>query len=361
MAQVRRTAASERRRRAQGERRREVYVTEMRDPERWDVHEVIDCEDGEVTREVWYREHDNEWCHRYTVSKSPMMRVMFKGKAPAHDEMLGLIAARTYRANEIITIYTGEDIGAAEGVLDAHKGYHRIAALVEGDAKNKGRHVMEVMKYINDDDEVGGHGPRRMWRRLIDGYDGYTCAQYMNAAYRAPKGFYDKVRLCEGGTLRVKMGCVIYAGEEMLFMYGKAYWDRWGNDEELKSPQERRVARGESGGGEQDHADRDGGGGAREQQGQGRGEPSGSGDGTSSSERVVQRGDGMRVEVMSMKRRGKRRAQEVVAPASKQEVHDTGRNKMPKGSTSVQWTAVAREAYVQQQRRFERGEGGGVT
>ena len=133
-----------------------------------------------------------------------------------------------------------------EGVLDAHKGYHRIAALAGGDAMNKGRHVMEVMKYINDDDEAKGGGPRRMWRRLIDGYDGYTCAQYINAAYRAPKGFYDKARLCEGGTIRVKKGCVIYEGEEILFMYGKAYWDRWGDDNEMKSPQRRRAARGAS-------------------------------------------------------------------------------------------------------------------
>ena len=124
-AQVQRTAAAARRRRGRGERRREVYVTEMRDPRRWEVREVIDCE-GAVQRGVWYREHDDTWCHRYTVSKSPMLSKMFEGKAPAHDEMLGLIAARTYRANEIITIYTGEDIGAVEGVLDAQKGYHKI-------------------------------------------------------------------------------------------------------------------------------------------------------------------------------------------------------------------------------------------
>ena len=84
------------------------------------------------------------------------------------------------------------------------------------------------------------------------------------------------------------------------------------------------------------------------------GGPSGEGE-MSGGVRVVQRDDGMRVEEMSAKRRGKQRV--VVAPARK--VH--GRSKMPKGSRSVQWTAVAREAYIQQQRRFERGEGGGVT
>ena len=115
--QVQRTAAAERGRRGQGVRRREVYVAEMRDPSRWNVREGIERESGTVQREVWYHEHDDTWCHRYTVRKSPMLSRMFSGVAPAHDEMLGLIAARTYYANEIITIYTGEDIGAVEGVL----------------------------------------------------------------------------------------------------------------------------------------------------------------------------------------------------------------------------------------------------
>ena len=57
-------------RRGRGERRREVYVAEMRDPSRWNVREVVECESGTVQREVWYREHDDTWCHRYTVGKS---------------------------------------------------------------------------------------------------------------------------------------------------------------------------------------------------------------------------------------------------------------------------------------------------
>ena len=74
---------------------------------------------------------------------------------------------------------------------------------------------------------------------------------------------------------------------------------------------------------------------------------------------MVQREEGLRVEDMSSKKRGKQRAHAVVAPTPKLKVR--GKGKMPKGSKSVQWTAVAREAYVQQQKRFERGEGGGVT
>ena len=75
----------------------------------------------------------------------------------------------------------------------------------------------------------------------------------------------------------------------------------------------------------------------------------------SGGEQVVRRDGGMRIEGMSAKKRGKQR--EVVAPARQVQ----SRNKMPKGGKGIQWTAVAREAYVQQQRRFERGEGGGVT
>ena len=40
---------------------------------------------------------------------------------------------------------------------------------------------------------------------------------------------------------------MIYEGEEILFMYGKAYWDRWGADDEMKAPQGRRATRGAGG------------------------------------------------------------------------------------------------------------------
>ena len=317
-----------------------------------------------------------------------MLSKMFNENTPAHDEMMGLVAARTYRADEIITVYTGDDIGAAEGVLDAHQGYHRIAALERGDTLNKGRHVMEVLKYINDEDAIKGSGPRRMWRRLIDGYNGFTCAQYINAAYRAPKGFYDKARLCEGGTIRVRKGCVIYEGEEILFMYGKAYWDRWGGDNELKSPQERRETRGAGGDDEADAEQRtkrrrcgrgrsdeadgaqrtareeggvasgtDVGGMGTEGGGEG-GWHGGQGGGVLVRERVVRRENGERVEEWSERRRRKRKMETPVGVAPEAQVVS---RKMPKGGKVVQWTAVAWDAYVQRQRRYERGEGGGVT
>ena len=165
--------------------------------------------------------------------------------------------------------------------------------------------------------------------------------------------------------MKVMEGCVIWEGEEILSAYGKDYWDRWGDNDDLKQSQVRQPAAAQQGEGgtreqEHDHGDQDGGesGDEDEHREQGRGGPSSSGGGVSSGERVVQRGDGLRVEVANERRRGKQRVQTVVAPAPKSKL--LGRSKMPKGSKSVQWTAVAREAYIQQQ-RFERGEGGGVT
>ena len=61
--------------------------------------------------------------------KSPIMKAMFWDKKIEHDEMLGVVAARTYRSGEIITVYTGTDIRAVDGNLDAQKGYHKITAL----------------------------------------------------------------------------------------------------------------------------------------------------------------------------------------------------------------------------------------
>ena len=75
-------------------------------------------------------------------------------------------------------------------------------------------------------------------------------------------------------------------------------------------------------------------------------------------ERVVRREEGIRVEEWRERRRGKRKVddQVVVAPGAYQ-----SSRKMPKGSKVIRWTAVGRDAYMARQRRYERGEGGGVT
>ena len=168
---------------------------------------------------------------------------------------------------------------------------------------------------------------------------------------------------------------MIFEGEEVLFNYGKAYWDRWGGDNELKSPQERQATRGT--GGDEGQCSGDGrrmsragegelisteqptarGGSSAEHAGVGgEGEENGAADDFAGEERVVRREDGVRVE--GWRARGKRKADErvVVAPDAGQKSR-----KMPKGGIAGKWTSVAMDAYISRQRRYERGEGGGVT
>ena len=61
---------------------------------------------------------------------------------------------------------------------------------------------------------------------LIDGLHGYTCAQYINSAYRV-KGCSNNAEMLDGGTVRVMKGKVIHAGEEILMAYNAGYWSRW--------------------------------------------------------------------------------------------------------------------------------------
>ena len=89
--------------------------------------------------------------------------------------MLGLIAARTFRSEELITVYTGVDIGATSGDLDGYRGYYAIERMEQRKKGNTGRHVMDIDG------------------RLVDGYEGWTGAQYANTAYRAPKGWRNKL------------------------------------------------------------------------------------------------------------------------------------------------------------------------
>ena len=76
---------------------------------------------------------------------------------------MGLYAAHRFDAEDPITVYVGTDVGAADGALDDYKGYRAIEEMAERDG---GRHVMEIDG------------------RLVDGENGYTCAQYINSAYR---------------------------------------------------------------------------------------------------------------------------------------------------------------------------------
>ena len=73
-------------------------------------------------------------------------------------------------------------------------------------------------------------------------------------------------------------------------------------------------------------------------------------------ERVVRREDGVRVE--GWRARGKRKADARAVIALNA---DKRSRKMPKGGIIGKWTSVAMDAYIGGQRRYERGEGGGVT
>ena len=102
----------------------------------------------------------------------------------------------------------------AHETRDNYKGYKYIHDLDE-EAKvrvqqgeppgNGGRHVMEIDK------------------QLVDGYHGYTCAQYINAAYQVPEevrqkglGRYNNAEMRDGGTIAVMKGKIIWEGEEIL-------------------------------------------------------------------------------------------------------------------------------------------------
>ena len=87
---------------------------------------------------------------------------------------------------------------------------------------NTGRHVMAIDG------------------RLIDGYEGWSGAQYGNTAYRAPSGWRNKARMRDGGTIAVRKGCTVLKGEEILFAYHAEYWARWAPmlEEEAHSDEE---------------------------------------------------------------------------------------------------------------------------
>ena len=168
---------------------------------------------------MWYREHDNTWQPRYEIRRSDLMMHVSGGEQLEHDDMYGLYASRRYDGGEAITVYVGQDIGAADGNEDDYQAYRTIerdaAPWIDTHGRthqgNGGRHVMQV------------------GARLIDGQrDGYTGAQYANSAYRVPPKWMNKAELKAGGTIRVMHNKIIHEGEEILFAYHTDYWKRWG-------------------------------------------------------------------------------------------------------------------------------------
>ena len=286
---------------------------------------------------MWYREHDGQWMTRYEVRESKLMMYVSKGMKLAHDNMYGLYATRRYESEQLITVYGGDDIGAYNGDDDDHKGYRTMQAMADrrdgqGDDGNRGRHVMEVEG------------------RLIDGYNGVTCAQYANAAYQVPSSIgVNKAEMLANGTIRVMKGKVINPGEEILFAYHSEYWRRWNPQQRQRGrPRKQAASTAMASASEAAVGAADG--------------------GVQCAERDVEvewdEGGGIRHGVkprtVSQGRVGRpvKRAAEQERPG----VEPVQRRRL---ITQYRWSAVGRDEYSGHQRgvsrRYERGEGGGVT
>ena len=184
-------------------------VSEMWDATRWRMTET--AQGGQI---FWYRDSDGMERARYRTQPSRLMEEIEKNKRAKKGKpvtnrnlMLGLYAMRRFEVHEPIAVYIGEDIGEQGGDGDAE--------LERRAAENGGRHVMQ------------------QGRRLVDGKYGPTGAQYVNSAYRAPKGWANNARILATGTIVATK--VIRPGTEILMAYGNAYWRRWGVEESLET------------------------------------------------------------------------------------------------------------------------------
>ena len=75
--------------------------------------------------------------------------------------------------------------------------------------------------------------------RLVDGsQNSFTGAQYINSAYRVPSRWTNKAEMKAGGTIRVKQNMKIKKGEEILFAYHTGYWHRWGTRKRGRPPKD---------------------------------------------------------------------------------------------------------------------------
>ena len=87
---------------------------------------------------VWYKETEDLWRKRYVVllKQSVLMEQVMRAKGmdgAVGDHILGLFAARRYGSKEVITVYVGDDIGAAEGELVDYHGYHVMERMERDD------------------------------------------------------------------------------------------------------------------------------------------------------------------------------------------------------------------------------------
>ena len=309
---------------------------------------------------MWYKESDGMWAPRYEVRRSGVMEYVasVSGQSITHDDMYGVYASRTYMQKEAITAYVGRVIGAFKGERDGNAGYRemeRMAAPRDDGSEGKGgRHVMVV----GED--------------LVDGADGYTGAQYINAAYHIPAAVgVNKAEMKAGGTIRVMKRKTIYEGEEILMAYHDGYWSRWrpSNVRPRGRPQRQRQGGGDVETTSNTAAEGDGGG---HDGGHAHGDSERNG-GVSGTQSVMQGAEverheqgGVRIGVMS----GVLRQPEGDGPRRGRPRQGGERDSDVLGKrhvSSTKWSTLGRDAYRQVQRRgdqgerFERGEGGGVT
>ena len=191
----------------------------------------------------------------------------------------------------------------------------------------------------------------------MDGADGYTGAQYINAAYHIPAVVgVNKAEMKAGGTIRVVKRKTIKKGDEILMAYHSEYWNRWRPDGVRPRGRPRQVQQGGGAEGPTSSA-------ADAAQQHDEDEQSGQG-GEAAVERCEQ--GGVRIGAVS----GAVRQPEGDGPRRGRPRQGGERERSALGKrhvSSTKWSTLGRDAYRQVQQRgnqgerYERGEGGGVT
>ena len=194
-----------------------VAIAQMHDKERWHMSSLK----SEYGWRVWYHDSDDIWRLRYIVKKSGLMeKVYATNNMQPDNNMLGVYAARRYESQETISVYVGTTIGKVDPSDDNNAGYDKMNEII---SHGGGRHIMQI------------------GTDLIDGAcDRYTCVQYCNSAYRT-QGYANKAEMLNTGTVRVMKSKTINENEEILFAYHECYWRRWGPEPKQRGRKRRRV------------------------------------------------------------------------------------------------------------------------
>ena len=221
---------------------------------------------------------------------------------------------------------------------------------------------------------------------LVDGADGHTGAQYINAAYHIPAAVgVNKAEMKAGGTIRVVHRKTIKQGEEILMAYHSGYWNRWRPADILPRGRPKKRQHNE---GEQEPGGADGGCRAATSSGGassgtaagGDAAASGGAEGRTTAGCAIAASSSEQTAIVELEESGGRRIGEACASTARSQGDGRGRGRprardkaAEPGSAlgkrnvrSTRWNAVSRNVYQQVQQgcrrnRYERGEGGGVT